>query len=83
MIAGGLIPSHYEHTAEKVARDSNKGEKVARAFNPRGLASSKRRQRTRNAVNAVEAVVFGRIDKAAKNKADKLAKRAAKRSLIF
>jgi hypothetical protein len=83
MIAGGLIPSHYEHTAEKVARYSSAGEKVARAFNPRGLASSKRRQRTRNAVNAVEAVVFGRIDKKAKNKADKLAKRAAKRSLMF
>ena len=82
MIAGGLIPSHYEHTAEKVAY-SSAGEKVARAFNPRGLASSKRRQRTRLAVNAVEAVVFGRIDKKAKNKADKLAKRAAKRSLMF
>jgi hypothetical protein len=83
MIQGVLIPANYVHAAEKVARDSNKGEKVARAFNPRGLASSKRRQRTRLAVNAVEAVVFGRIDKKAKNKADKLAKRAAKRSLMF
>ena len=83
MIQGGLIPSNYVHAAEKGARDSHKGEKVARAFNPRGLASSKRRRRTRNAVNAVEAIVFGRIDKKAKNKADKLAKRAAKRSLMF
>jgi len=83
MIQGGLIPAHYEHAAEKGARYSSAGEKVARAFNPRGLASSKRRRRTRNAVNAVEAVIFGRIDKKAKNKADKLAKRAAKRSLMF
>ena len=83
MIQGVLIPSNYEHAAEKVARYYKTGEKVARAFNPRGLASSKRRQRTRLSVNAVEAVVFGRIDKAARNKADKLAKRAAKRSLLF
>ena len=83
MKIGELIPSNYTHAADKAARDSHKGEKVARAFNPRGLASSKRRQRTRLAVNAVEAVVFGRIDKKAKNKADKLAKRAAKRSLLF
>ncbi len=83
MIQGLLIPANYVHAAEKVARYSSAGEKVARAFNPRGLASSKKRQRTRLAVNAVEAVVFGRIDKAAKNKADKLAKRAAKRSLMF
>ena len=83
MIQGVLIPSNYECTSEKVARYYKTGEKVAREFNPRGLASSKRRQRTRLAVNAVEAVVFGRIDKKAKNKADKLAKRAAKRSLLF
>jgi len=83
MIQGLLIPSNYTHSAEKGARDSHKGEKVARAFNPSGLASSKRRQRTRLAVNAVEAIIFGRIDKAARNKADKLAKRADKRSLMF
>ena len=83
MKIGELIPSNYTHAVEKVARYSSSGEKVAREFNPRGLASSKRRQRTRLAVNAVEAVVFGRIDKAARNKADKLAKRAAKRSLLF
>lgn len=83
MTQGGLIPSNYAHALEKEARYSRAGEKVARAFNPRGLASSKRRQKTRLAVNAVEAVVFGRIDKAARNKADKLAKRAAKRSLMF
>ena len=83
MIQGGLIPANYTHKLEGEARYSSAGEKVAREFNPRGLASSKRRQRTRLAVNAVEAVVFGRIDKKAKNKADKLAKRAAKRSLMF
>ena len=83
MKIGELIPSNYVHAADKAARDSHKGEKVARAFNPRGLASSKRRQRTRLAVNAAEAAIFGRIDKAARNKAAKLAKRAAKRSLLF
>lgn len=83
MIQGGLIPSNYVYASDSEARYSSAGEKVARAFSPRGLASSKRRQRTRLAVNAVEALVFGRIDKAARNKADKLAKRAAKRSLMF
>lgn len=79
MIHGTLIPAHYEHGAEKVARYSSAGEKVAREFNPRGLAASRRKQRTRKAVNAVEAATFGRIDKKARNKAQKLAKREAKR----
>jgi hypothetical protein len=79
MIHGSVIPEHYEHGAEKVARYSSAGEQVAREFNPRGLAASKRKQRTRKAVNAVEAATFGRIDKKARNKAQKLAKREAKR----
>ena len=79
MIHGSIVPAHYEHGAEKVARYSSAGEKVARDFNPRGLASSRRKQRTRKAVNAVEAATFGRIDKKARNKAQKLAKREAKR----
>lgn len=79
MIHGTLIPSHYTHQAESEARYSSAGEKVAREFNPRGLASSRRKQRTRKAVNAVEAATFGRIDKKARNKAQKLAKREAKR----
>ena len=79
MIYGSIIPAHYEHGAEKVARYSSAGEKVARKFNPRGLAASRRKQRTRKAVNAVEAATFGRIDKKARNKAQKLAKREAKR----
>ena len=83
MIHGTLIPSHFEEYDKGEARYSSAGEKVAREFNPRGLASSTRRQRTRLAVNAAEAVIFGRIDKAARNKAAKLAKRAAKRSLLF
>ena len=79
MIHGSIVPAHYEHGAEKVARYSSAGEKVARKFNPRGLAASRRKQRTRKAVNAVEAATFGRIDEKARNKAQKLAKREAKR----
>ena len=79
MIAGGLIPSHYEHLAETLARDSNKGEKVARAFSPRGLARTKKRKRAQDARNGVELAVLGKIDKKAANKRDKLAKREAKR----
>lgn len=79
MIHGTLIPSHFEEYDKGTARYSSAGEKVAREFNPRGLAASKRKQRTRKAVNAVEAATFGRIDKKARNKAQKLAKREAKR----
>lgn len=79
MIHGTLIPAHYTHQTESAARYSSAGEKVAREFNPRGLAASRRKQRTRKAVNAVEAATFGRIDKKARNKAQKLAKREAKR----
>lgn len=79
MIHGALIPEHYTHRLEGEARYSSAGEKVAREFNPRGLAASRRKQRTRKAVNAVEAATFGRIDKKARNKAQKLAKREAKR----
>jgi hypothetical protein len=79
MIAGGLIPSHYEHLAETLARDSNKGEKVARAFSPRGLARTKKRKRAQDARNGVELAVLGKIDKKAANKRAKLAKREAKR----
>lgn len=79
MIAGGLIPSHYEHAAELVARDSTKGEKEARAFSPRGLARTKKRKRAQDARNGVELAILGRIDKKAANKRAKLAKREAKR----
>jgi len=79
MIHGSIIPAHYTHQAESEARYSSAGEKVAREFNPRGLAASRRKQRTRKAVNAVESATFGRIDKKARNKAQKLAKREAKR----
>jgi len=79
MIAGGLIPSHYGHTAELVARDSNKGEKEARAFSPRGLARTKKRKRAQDARNGVELATMGKIDKKAANKRAKLAKREAKR----
>lgn len=79
MIAGGLIPSHYDHAAELVARDSNKGEKEARAFSPRGLARTKKRKRAQDARNGVELAILGKIDKKAANKRAKLAKREAKR----
>lgn len=79
MIAGGLIPSHYDHTAEKVARYSTAGEKVARAFSPRGLARTKKRKRAQDARNGVELTLLGKIDKKAANKRAKLAKREAKR----
>ena len=79
MIHGTLIPSHFEEYDKGTARYSSAGEKVARKFNPRGLAASKRKQRTRKAVNAVESATFGRIYKKARNKANKLAKREAKR----
>jgi hypothetical protein len=79
MIAGGLIPSHYEHAAELVARDSNKGAKEARAFSPRGLARTKKRKRAQDARNGVELATMGKIDKKAANKRAKLAKREAKR----
>jgi len=79
MIAGGLIPSHYEHLAETLARDSNKGAKEARAFSPRGLARTKKRKRAQDARNGVELAFLGKIDKKAANKRAKLAKREAKR----
>jgi hypothetical protein len=40
MIHGTLIPSHFEEYDKGTARYSSAGEKVAREFNPRGLAAS-------------------------------------------
>lgn len=79
MILGTLIPSHYEHTSEVTARYSSAGEKVARDFNPSKLQSTKKRVRTQKARNAVEAVVCAQIDKRSARKAEKLARREAKR----
>jgi len=79
MIVGTLIPSTFEHTSEIQARYSSAGEKVARAFSPRGLARTKKRKRAQDARNGVELAVLGKIDKKAANKRAKLAAREAKR----
>jgi len=72
-------PPKGEHLAEYFARESTRGEREARKFNPRSLAKSKRAQKVQSARNATEAATAARIDKKAANKRAKLAKREAKR----
>jgi len=67
------------HLSETIARDSKRGEKEARKFNPRALAQTKRKARNLRHLNAVESSQAQAIDKRTNRKREKLAKREAKR----